>query len=120
MMLGGVRFIPPCLKCIRRLPSYPSPTPTTNRVLSTPSVSSLRGLNPRSPSFARRTSEHTGHDTFRLASFRTSHDQRRAVAGCESLLIRSTTKSTPSASPDEMVVKVYPLRYEKTHLCASF
>jgi hypothetical protein len=25
-----------------------------------------------------------------------------------------------SATSDEMVVKVYPLRYEKTHLCASF
>jgi hypothetical protein len=25
----------------------------------------------------------------------------------------------PSASPDEMVVKVYPLKYETTDLCAS-
>jgi hypothetical protein len=26
---------------------------------------------------------------------------------------------SPSASPDEMVVKVYPLKYETTDLCAS-
>jgi hypothetical protein len=36
-------------------------------------------------------------------------------------LVRERVESLqdPSASPDEMVVKVYPLKYETTDLCAS-
>jgi hypothetical protein len=43
------------------------------------------------------------------------------VGDPETLLVDSTLLSVlhPSASPDEMVVKVYPLKYETTDLCAS-
>ena len=55
-----------------------------------------------------------------------SEDQ---VAGGEKVVTRFIVHFThdrgeimgvaPSASPDEMVVKVYPLKYETTDLCAS-
>jgi hypothetical protein len=70
------------------------------------------GLRGRAGKLARSVAEdawHEGPTTGQLLAIPTQEAPRYS----------RKTKTVPSASPDEMVVKVYPLLYETTDLCAS-